>query len=417
MRSDDFAPLKARLQHLRYLLVAQPAWYRDADNAIWLDAPWARDLLRHLDYISDLTVLAPMLPIADGPPAGWQRLPDTPRLRFRALPAATSARAGLLQLPAMFKAGWQAVRGADLVHSGAAGWPIPPGFIINPLAVMFRKPLVIVVESAFWRGDGRPRGRLARIMGAATERLARWSVASARLSVFTHQGYADELAKGARGKVLVAPASWIDESDILSDEAAQAAWAAKPVAPRFLLAARLIEAKGITLALQAMEQAEAQRLPITLDIIGEGPLAAQVQALADRLQVARLRLLAPVPYGPDFFAVLRGYHAVLVPSVSDEQPRILYDAFGQAVPALASDTPGHRTAVQPGETGLRFAPNNPGALLRAMAGVDADGLRALGLSARDSVLAHTHRAMHLTRARALAEALAQDGRATASTRA
>jgi len=401
----DFAPLKDRLRPLRYLLVAQPPWYRDGAGAIWLDRPWARDLLRHMDYLSDLTVLAPMRPMGDVPPEGLQRLPDLPGLRFRDLPTGVSARDGLRLLPAMLRTGWAAVRAADVVHSGAAGWPIPPGFVINPVAVALRRPLVIVVESAFWRGDGSARGRGARIMGRATERLARWSVRRARLAVFTHQGYADELAQGARGRVMVAPASWIDEGDILPLPDAQAAWAAKPPAPRFLLAARLIEAKGIALALQAMERAEAQGLPLTLDIIGEGPLAPQVQDMAARLQVARLRLLAPVPYGAPFFKLLRGYHGILVPSVSDEQPRILFDAFAQAVPALASDTPGHREAVIPGETGQRFAPNDAGALLTAMAGADSAALQAMGLSARNRTLARTHRAMHLTRAQALADVL------------
>lgn len=406
MNRDEFAPLKARLGNLRYLLVAQPPWYRDAQGAVWLDKLWARDLLRHLDYISDLTVLAPMLPLPTPATDGLQRLPDLPGLRFRDLPTGVSARDGLRKLPAMLRAAFAAVHGADVVHSGAAGWPIPPGFVVNPLAVMMRRPLVIVVESAFWRGDGTPRGRGARLMGGATERLARWSVRRARLSVFTHQGYADDLAGGARGQVMVSPASWIDEADILPLPAAEAAWDAKPPAPRFLLAARLITAKGIPLALQAMELAEAKGHPVALDIIGEGPLAPEIEALAARLRVARLRLLAPVSYGAPFFDLLRGYSAVLVPSVSDEQPRILYDAFAQAVPVIASDTPGHREAVIPEVTGLRFSPNDPAAMLAVLSGTHPDTLRTMGLTARDRVQAHTHRAMHLARAKALAETLA-----------
>lgn len=409
MTDPDFAPLKTRLAHLRYLLVADPAWYQDEEGAIWLDRLWARDLLRHLDYITDLTVLAPGRVLPD-PLGDLVRLPDLPGLRFRHLPTGTSPVRGLLRLPAMLLVAVVAVRAADVVHSGAAGWPIAPGFLVNTAAVLLRRPLVIVVESAFWRGDGGPRGLTGRAMGAATERLARWSSRRARLAIFTHGDYARDFAQGARGRVMVAPATWIEESDILSPSEALAAWDAKPATPRLLLAARLTEAKGIPLTLEALEAAEARGLPLTLDIIGEGPLAPKVRALAGRLRTVRLRLLDPVPYGAAFFGLLQGYHAVLVPSTSDEQPRILFDAFGQAVPVIASDTAGHRAAVAPGETGLRFSPGDPSALLAAIAGADPVALRAMGLTARDRAEGQTHRAMHLTRARALVEVLAPASR-------
>ena len=179
-------------------------------------------------------------------------------------------------------------------------------------------------------------------------------------------------------------------------------------APSLLLAARLTEAKGIALTPQALEAAEAQGLAVALDIIGAGPLAPQVQALAARLRVVRLRLLDPVQYGAAFFCLLRGYHPALVPSVSGEQPRILFDAFGQPVPVIASDTAGHRAAVVPGETGLRFAPGDAGALLAALALAQAapEVLRSMGRTAQDRVAGQTHRAMHLTRARTLVEVLA-----------
>jgi hypothetical protein len=39
-----------------------------------------------------------------------------------------------------------------------------------------------------------------------------------------------------------------------------------------------------------------------------------------------------------FLSLLRGFDGALVPSLSDEQPRILYDAFSQAVPVIGSAT-------------------------------------------------------------------------------
>jgi glycosyltransferase involved in cell wall biosynthesis len=55
--------------------------------------------------------------------------------------------------------------------------------------------------------------------------------------------------------------------------------------------------------------------------------------------------LGEVRYGPDFFRLVRRFDAVLVPSVSDEQPRIIFDAFSQAVPVIGSDAGNIREIV------------------------------------------------------------------------
>lgn len=402
---SEMRALKARLAGLCYLLVVPIPWYRDEGGRILLDRLWARDLLRHLDYLSDLTVLAPMgqLP-KDGLDNAecWQKPP--PGLRFSPLPSANSAFRALLQFPRLVATGVASVRRADIVHSGAVGWPVPPGLVVNPAAALSGRKLVIVIESTFWRGDGRPRSLSGRLLGMVSEKLAHYSCRQASLCVFTHDSYARDFGRNTRGRVLVTPASWIDEADILSRAEAQSAWQSKPSTTRFLLAARLTEGKGIGVMLDTMQEAETRGLPIKLDVIGEGPMYDAVTALAGRLQTARLRLIDPVPYGPEFMSLLRRYHAVVVPSLTEEQPRILYDAFSQAVPALASDTPGHREAVLPETTGMRFAANDTAGLLAAMAAARPEQLARLGMSARDWVGGRTHRAMHLVRARALAEA-------------
>src|SRR5437763_3525524 len=70
------------------------------------------------------------------------------------------------------------------------------------------------------------------------------------------------------------------------------------------------------------------------------PLEIYPLPLHDALPI--LRLLDPVPPGAPFLALVRRYHALLLPSLSDEQPRVVLDAASQAVPAIASDTDGLR---------------------------------------------------------------------------
>lgn len=401
---QTLAEAAADLSGCRYLLVMPVPWFQAQDGSVWLDDLWHRDLVRHLDYLDTLTVLAPRLPLGD--PKGMVRVdPGVAGLRFVALPWGASARQGLLRAPATLIAAARAVRDADLVHAGVAGWPLPPGLFVNPLAVLWRRPLVVVIESAFWRLAGQgPHSRKARLRASLTEAFARWSVRRAALSVFTHEGYRASLAPGSQARSMVTPASWIDADDVLAPDAAVAAWDAKAAPVRVLLAARLTEGKGVAVLLDALAQAEALGLALAIDVIGDGPLRPAVAEAATRLRHVQLRLLDPVPYGAPFLSLLRGFHAVLVPSVTDEQPRVLFDASAQAVPVLASDTEGHRGLVEEGVTGWRFAPGDAVALLAALkrASDTPAALRKMGLAARDRAQGQTHQAMHLVRARRLA---------------
>ena len=400
---EEMRELKRRLRGVRYLMIVPIPVFRDVAGAIWLDRLWARDLLRHLDYLSDVILMCPVRDLPAGGVADTIRLREVPPgLRFLPLPDPPGMLRSVLGLPRLMAASIAAVRQADIVHSGAIGGAIPPGLVINPTAVMMRRPLVIVIESTPWRGDGLSRNWRDRLRGFLSERLARWSARRASLLICTHEGYATDFGAASRGKVMVTPASWIDQADVINPAQAEQAWRAKPDPPRFLLAARLHEGKGIGVALDAMKAADSQGLAVALDIIGDGPMRDAVAAQAAALRTARLRLLDPVPYGRDFMQLIRQYHAVVVPSLTSEQPRILYDAFSQAVPALASDTSGHCESVLPGQTGIRFARNDPVSMLGAMTASRSDDLRQLGMGARDWVCGRTHQAMHLARARVLA---------------
>jgi glycosyltransferase involved in cell wall biosynthesis len=392
------------LSGCRYLLVMPVAWYQSEDGRVWIDHLWHRDLMRHLDYLDTVTVLAPRLPYAAQ--AGLVAVEANPKtLRFQELPWGASGREAMLRVPQTWRVARRAVREADIVHAGIAGWPLPPGLFVNPLAVRWRKPLVIVVESAFWRLSGPPpHSRKDRIRASLTESFARWSVRQAALSIFTHEGYRASLANGDTLRTLVTPASWIDADDVLEQGEADAAWDAKSEEPRFLFAARLTEEKGLGVLLSGLAKAEAAGSPLTVDVIGDGVMRTQVQSTAAAFRHVRLRLLDPVPYGAPFLTLLRGYHALLVPSITDEQPRILFDAASQAVPVLASDTEGHRAGVQEGLTGWRFPSGDPEALLATLqrAVTDPPALRRMGLAARVQTEGSTHQAMHLQRARRLA---------------
>jgi glycosyltransferase involved in cell wall biosynthesis len=87
---------------------------------------------------------------------------------------------------------------------------------------------------------------------------------------------------------------------------------------------------------------------------------------------------------------------MVIPSLNDEQPRIVYDCYARALPVIASETLGLRQCVQEGETGRLIPPGDPEALADAIAWASEhrDRLRELGLGglavARETTLERLH---------------------------
>src|SRR5204863_5643793 len=115
-------------------------------------------------------------------------------------------------LPETLRQLWRAVSAADVVQSGVVGWPYALGWLANPMALLCKKKLLIVIESAPWRSTGLGHVSWKRKLRAATaERLARFFVNRASLNVFSHESYRQSLLTPGRAPGVVVPATWIDD--------------------------------------------------------------------------------------------------------------------------------------------------------------------------------------------------------------
>ena len=264
---------------------------------------------------------------------------------------------------------------------------------------------MIYVEASPWRlarGDQASAWRrFQALIGRDAEPLAPFR--SPIIAFFTHEGYRRDLLPQHPERGHVIHASWIDEAVVLSAaDAARARWQARvtPTAPlRLLLAGQPAGGQGHPRPARcagaaARAGADAGRGG---DHRQSGPLQRAVPA--SRLRRSddhvRLEVLEPVSYGEPLFALLRGFDALLVPSLADEQPRVVYDAYSQALPVLAAATPGLSTCVCDGGTGLLFAPASATALAdtiaavaREPAGAAAAGAGSAGGGALDDAPGH-----------------------------
>lgn len=373
-----------------YLLIVGAPLYRVGKT--WRADPlWQKDLLLHLDEIDDLTVFCPVYDTA--PPENWVEC-FHPRLKVT--PIWPLTKASILRIPFLLVKMDKAIRKTSIVHTGMAGWPYALGWFAVPLARLRRRNVMVIIESSFWRvTKGEAVSLRRRLFSRIREAYSRACVNAADASFFTTEAYRTSLATKPRGPTHVFRATWVDPNQILSVDEAMQRWSMK--SPRLLFAGRLTKEKGVRVLIAAIEKSNA-----AVDIVGAGELAAECRAVADRFP-DRVRFLDPVPYGTSFSALLDAYMAVVVPTISDEQPRIIFDSHARAVPVIASGTTGHTEFVGHMENGLIVKPGDIDALAAAMewAASNRPELQRMGLKGLEPMPLRTHQAMHRQRAEAI----------------
>lgn len=272
------------------------------------------------------------------------------------------------------------------------------------MAKLRKRFLFIAVESSPWRiAPGSRASAIKKLKAEVAEWMNRQVIEWVDLAVFTQARYKDSLMVNRPDRGHIIHASWIDDSIIARPQEAARSWSdmlsGKNGHLKVLFAGRVTAAKGVLVLLNALRELDARGRAIELHIIGEGDLISACQSVQKALKIARIELIAPISYGPEFFTFLRGYHAVVIPSLTDEQPRIVYDAYSQAVPVLASSTDGLRDCVEDMVTGRLCKPDDLSALVGLLewAWADPNRLVVMGTACLARANQMTHQQMHRRR--------------------
>lgn len=390
----------------RYLMVMNIRSTCDEKGDRYLSPMWAKDLTEHFRYLKDFALATPRQ--QETPPENAIAVlsePSFSNVEFIDLPSPNSYKEAILTLPATVAKLWSAIGKADIVHSCVTGWPIPMGWLVTPIALIQRKFYVLVVESAPWRLEpGKTIKIKDRIVANVSEIMSRWCVNNADMTIFTQSEYQQSLLTKRQERGHVIHASWIDEENIISEAEAAQIWHKKlsPSTPKLklLFAGRLESSKGLLVLLEAMKILDNKNIAVNLDILGDGKLLSQCKTLSNQLQKSvNIQLLGTLPYGKKFFRLLQEYHAIVVPSLSDEQPRIVYDAYSQAVPVLASNTDGLRDCIQNYKTGVMVNSNDPVALADSIewSAQNLPQLQSMGKASLQQARSMTHQEMHRSR--------------------
>ena len=398
-----------------YLLVMTLPTYVDAQGHRRTDELWQKDLVEHLVHFNDMTLFAPVEhtpPPPNSLPVDPATLPG--KLTLDDLPSCASMRLTLKHLPGIAVRLWRAIGRAEIVHANAGGWPISFGWLAIPMAKLRGKFTVSVVESGSWRlGFQRPFRLRDFVEACLFESFGRVIVNLADVAVFTHAGYLESmLSQRRRAHGHVISASWINQANILTHQQATTSWQTRTSTAgplRVVFAATLKTSKGIFTLIEAVKLLDQRRVSVQIDVYGEGGLEPEIARTAATLHNgAVLNLRGTLGYGDPFFQMLERYEVMLVPSLSDEQPRVIFDSFARALPVIASATAGNAQCVTDGVNGHLVAVGDAQALANAIehATQNRSELAEMGIKALEVARGLTHDQMHTRRAAIIEAAFA-----------
>lgn len=387
---------------VRYLLALNAGATEGPDGLLYTDPSWCHDLVEHVVHFPQMTFLAPVQ--RRHPRATERLIPDVFHkvVRYRGFGGRFLS---YLWIPSFILVFTRELRRADIVHTCIAGKPYPIGWLIVPLAKLLGVKVAIVVESAFWRiNTGERAGLWRRASALIWETLNRWCLRQADYAAYQHEQDRVALPAPNARRAVIYQASWINEADILEKGVAERRLHARNSDPQqhlnVLFASRMVVEKGTETVAALFATLSNQAIAIT--VLGAGPELHTVMVAAKRYSSDGCFVGAqPIPYGPAFLEFLDGFDVVIVPSLSDEQPRIVYDAYARGVAVVASRTSGLAACVTDGETGLLVPPGDVEALAKALLTLSDNRalLRSLSLGGLARAATCTHKAFHDARAR------------------
>jgi glycosyltransferase involved in cell wall biosynthesis len=148
-----------------------------------------------------------------------------------------------------------------------------------------------------------------------------------------------------------------------------------------------VPVKGQLVLLEAVAQLVADGHDLRLELVGDGPMRAQVERAARQLGIERSVEIAGALGHPDALARVQAADVFCLPSFAEGVPVVLMEAMALGVPVLTTRIMGTPELVQDGVSGLLVAPGSREDLAAGLRRLIEDEAlrRALGAAGRSRV--------------------------------
>jgi glycosyltransferase involved in cell wall biosynthesis len=170
----------------------------------------------------------------------------------------------------------------------------------------------------------------------------------------------DELVGFSTGATLRPMGAWVDDF-----QAAVEATPNRHQAGYLVFVGRLVEKKGVTYLIEAMETIRRHHPQLGLVIIGDGPLRASLEADRRRLGLEEaIEFVGALPHD-EVIRVIRRSRLAVVPSVIDAKgetegmPTVVIEMMAAGLPVVGSDVDGIPDVIDHGRNGWLARPADP----------------------------------------------------------
>lgn len=397
----------------KYTLYCELPFVKNQHGRLFCDVLWAKDLKLHFNYINNFSICCPVLHVqhtSDIPAIEKIMGTDLASLEdISAFPFSNIFElnychrwAGFIKnlLPNFLKVR-KTIQQTEIAHSGAAGWPFPTSFYLILLKLFYSFKWVMVIESSFFLMHKGERFSIRRFLSHYIYGfLVPICVKMAQARIFTHTEYWKQFCNSNKD-VLISPATWLDDAFFLTDAEVNQKKAAADTQPvKMIFAGRLYEYKGIKVLFRAIDILQQKNIALRIDLMGSGDMEAACKVFASHSHGSvNVSFIQPVSYGFPFFKLLREYEVMLVPSLKEEQPRIIFDAYSQAMCVIGSNTSGITELCKHKENALICKLGSAEDLAETIifASQNKQQLIEMGVNGLNSVKSKTHQKMHLDR--------------------
>lgn len=247
----------------------------------------------------------------------------------------------------------------DLIHVHHAVPDGPAGLFLQSL---FRIPYVVSTHGGDIPGHIPDLVRVFRRIHFVCRRI--WRRAGANVVVGNHLlGLARKAYPDAR--LIVIP-NGVD-TDVYRPLPGYAIERPRDGEVRILYAGRFHPEKNIPALIRAMAHVQSQtEQPFRLILFGSGKEEAALKRLAEENGLAERVDFPGWVSREDIIAAFQRGHLFVLPSLAEGMPISCIQAMACGLPVVASDLPGIRMEVVPGETGLLVPPGESGLLAEAI---------------------------------------------------
>jgi glycosyltransferase involved in cell wall biosynthesis len=347
--------------------------------------PHLFDFFLGLGSITAQTTLLVPLKHGGAPNPEYGQVPIPPGVRIVGLPHWSSARMLVRRFhrvaPATVAIFARHLGSSDIIGAVA---PSVVGTILITLARLRRRPVFLLVRGEKQRtvrwimGERKARPYVAalKVMEAV---VRHWIRAGVPTFVAGHELVERYAAPGARLYDLYPALS----RDFPLASVPRDATADDPGRTyRLVTVARLSGEKGIDDLLRATALLREQDLAVQLEIVGDGPLRAELESLASHLGISdRVRFAGFVPHGPQLISALDESDLFVLPSRSEGLPHSVVEAMARALPVVATAVGGLPAFLRDG-SGILVPIGDPEALAASLLEVLGDSQLRRRLSER-----------------------------------